>query len=339
METVIEQSEATITIAELPEGKKSIRIDTLSPRISEKDKYIETSYSLDLINSILNVKGPFTLTDEIRREEDPFYVKSCLEYDIKAYIPAEKMKNKRILDFGCGAGASSIILARMFPDAEIVGIDLVDSLISLAKKRAQFYNYENITFLCSPDGETLPDGIGKFDYIILSAVYEHLLPNERGPLLRQIWSILGSQGVFFLNQTPYRLFPFEGHTTRLFFINYLPASMTRFLACRYSKRVRKTESWETLLRRGIRGGRPGQILKTLKKVDNTSEPELLKPSQLGFRDRIDVWYCGYAVSIAHKYPKVKRMQKVLRVAAKTIYWITGIVVLPTVSLAVKKNVE
>jgi len=70
-------------------------------------------------NLRLNVKGPNSLNDEIRREEDPLYTKVCIEHDILAYLPETAFTNRRILDFGCGAGASSIILARMFPQAEI----------------------------------------------------------------------------------------------------------------------------------------------------------------------------------------------------------------------------
>ncbi len=337
MEIVLKQSGAVIKIVELTEGKRRIIVDSPKVWMSEKDKCIETSYSVDLIQSILNTKGPTTLNDEIRREEDPLYVQACLEYDIKAYVSETEFKNKRILDFGCGAGASSVILARMFPETEIVGVDFIDKHISLAKERAQYYQYDNLSFLCSPDSETLPPDVGKFDYIILSAVYEHLLPNEREPLLRQIWSILKSDGVFFLNQTPHRFFPFEGHTTQLLFINYLPKSIALFIACKYSKKVKKSETWKQLLRRGIRGGHPGEILGTLKSVDKKSSPELLKPSQPGFRDRIDVWYSGYAVSIANKYPKVKKIQRVLRTVAKIIYTVTGIVFLPTVSVAIRKR--
>ena len=163
------------------------------------------------------------------------------------------------------------------------------------------------------------------------------MPDEREPLLRQIWSILKFDGVFFLNQTPYRFFPFEGHTTRLPFINHLSKSIAQFIARKYSKRVKNSETWKQLLRRGIRGGYPGEILRTLKSVDKKSSPELLKPSQLGFRDRIDVWYSGYAVSIANKYPKVKKTQRVLRTVAKIIYMVTGIVFLPTVSVAIRKR--
>ncbi|WKZ19248.1 MAG: class I SAM-dependent methyltransferase [Candidatus Jettenia sp. CY-1] len=93
------------------------------------------------------------------------------------------MKNKRILDFSCDAGASSIVLSRMLPNTEIVGVELDEKLLYTARLRAEHYQAHNICFIPSPDGNNIPDKLGKFDYIILSAVYEHLLPHERKNLL------------------------------------------------------------------------------------------------------------------------------------------------------------
>ncbi len=338
MTVTLRNSEAEITVLELPGDKRQITISSDKFALSEIDKSIETRYPLDLIQKILDVKGARALNDEIRREEDPLYTKACLQNDITAYQPDDAFKDKTILDFGCGAGASTLVLSRMFPDARIVGIDLSDKLISLAKARAEYYQYDNVSFLCSPDSKTLPENIGEFDYVVLSAVYEHLLPDEREPLLRQIWFILKPDGIFFLNQTPYRFFPLEGHTTQLLFINYLPKKAARFFACKYSKKVKQDETWQQLLRRGIRGGYPREILGILKRIEAESSPVILKPSRPGFRDRIDIWYWGYAVCIANKYPKMKKMQRVLRIVAKIIYAVSGIVFLPTVSVAIKKKV-
>jgi len=339
MATILKYPEAEIKIVELPGGKREITIDSANRWLSEKDRCIETQYPLDLIQLILSVKGPYSLNDEIRREEDPLYTKACLENDILAYLPEPAFRNKRILDFGCGGGASSIILARMFPETEIVGIDLSAQLISLAQARTEYYRYDNLSFVCSPDSKTLPHNTGKFDYVILSAVLEHLLPDERGPVLQQIWSVLNPDGILFINQTPYRYFPFEGHTTHLFFINYLPDKLAHYCACKFSKRVRNEETWHQLLRRGIRGWRAVEIRRILTKAEADFRPLLLKPCHLGFHDRIDVWYAGYAVSIANKYPKMKTLQKVLKYISKAVYLISGIVFLPTVSVAIKKEAK
>jgi 2-polyprenyl-3-methyl-5-hydroxy-6-metoxy-1,4-benzoquinol methylase len=339
MSIIIEHSNAEIEISELSNGKRQIFVRSENFALSPIDQGIETEYSLELIKKVLETKGPEVLCDEIRREEDPFYVRICLEKDILAYCCEDEMKGKRILDFGCGSGASSTILARMFPEAEVVGIDLDDKLLSLAKARGSHFGLTNLSFLCSPSGDKLPDGIGEFDFVVLSAVLEHLYPHERKSILEQIWSMLRPGGVLFIDQTPYRFFPLEGHTTRLLFINYLPDKLAYWATRKFSKRegIRQAPTWNCLLRSGIRGSSPSEILRILKKSDSGSFATLLKPTRLGFRDRIDVWYSGYAVYIAKKYPKVRRIQKVLRYTAKAVYWLSGIVLLPTVAVAIRKK--
>jgi len=225
----------------------------------------------------------------------------------------------------------------MFPTAQIVGIDISDKLISLATFRASQFNLKNISFICSKSGTELPPNLPNFDYIVLSAVLEHLLPEERITILSQLWSLLKHKSLLFINQTPYRYFPFEGHTTRLPFINYLPDKAAHLYAITFSKRVPSSESWATLLRRGIRGSHSKQILRILTNADQTAKPEILTPTRLGYRDRIDVWYNGYAVSIAKKYPNVKRIQLILKYFSKIIYLVSGIIFLPTISLAIEKK--
>lgn len=337
MTTILEHPDGRVEITELPGGKRRITIHSEKFHLPPIEQSIETAYPLELIKKFMEVKGPRSVNDEIRREQDPYYTKICLEKEILAYLSADDCDNKRILDFGCGAGASGVILARMVPAASIVGIDLDPKLITLAKTRADYYGLQNLTFHCSPSGKEFPDALGTFDFIVLSAVFEHLLPDERTDVLRQIWSHLNPGGILFINQTPYRWFPFEGHTTQLFFINYLPRKIAHAAARRFSKRVDKNETWDNLLRRGIRGSTPRQIINVLKKSDTAFMPKLLRPSRLGFRDRIDIWYAGYAVSIARKYPKVRAVQRILRIAAKGVYLFTGIVFLPTLALAIRKT--
>ena len=333
---ILEHPDGHVEITDLPSGKCRVTINSKKYSIPEVERSIETAYSLELIQKLLEIKGLRYLNDEIRREQDPYYTKICLEKEISAYLSRKECKNKRILDFGCGAGASGVILAHMFPDASIVGIDLDPKLISVAKLRAEYYGLNRLTFECSPSDKELPEGLGTFDMVILSAVFEHLLPDERNAVLRQIWSQLNPGGILFINQTPYRWFPFEGHTSHLPLINYLPDKIAHNAACRFSNRIGENETWENLLRRGIRGSTPRENIKILKKTDVEYHPKLLRPSRLGFRNRIDIWYAGYAISIAHKYPKIQLIQKILRIVAKAIYCLTGIIFLPTLAMAIQK---
>jgi hypothetical protein len=95
-----------------------------------------------------------------------------------------------------------------------------------------------------------------------------------------------------------------------------------------SRRVTVEESWDQLLRRGIRGGSERPILDTLGKAG--VPPRLLEPSQLGFRDRIDLWYCVSTRSRRHPG------KLVLRLGLKALRAGSGVTLLPELSPAIHK---
>jgi hypothetical protein len=176
----------------------------------------------------------------------------------------------------------------MFPDSEIVGVELEPDLVAIARMRSEHYALSTVSFVESPDPESLPEGLGRFTYINLGAVYEHLLPDERPRLLPQLWSLLDVGGVIFVNQLPYRFYPIEAHTTGLPLINFLPDRMAFLAATRFSKRLDPGSTWPKLLRDGIRGGTGRSVGRDL--VRGGGEARMLTPTRLGLRDHADVWY-------------------------------------------------
>jgi 2-polyprenyl-3-methyl-5-hydroxy-6-metoxy-1,4-benzoquinol methylase len=256
MTTTFEHEEGTVHVEEVSGGRHVISV------VPKRGIYVvtskwETSYPLDLIEHVFNLKGAAYLCDEIRRDEDPKYVQDMLCWTMLSYIPEEAFDGKRILDFGSGCGSSTMVLARMFPSAsEIVGAELLPEFVELAQHRARFYDVTGrVSFRTSPGPKALPADIGEFDCVVMSAVWEHLLPVERRGVLPALWRQLRTEGILFLNQTPFRWAPFESHTTRLPLLNYLPDRAACFCANRFSRRIGpKRETWDTLLRMGIRGG-------------------------------------------------------------------------------------
>lgn len=308
-------------------GKRLVSVDP-SPGVFVSTKSWATSYPVELIEHILRIKGPASLCDELRRDEDPTYVEHHLRWDILSYVAPEDFVGKRVLDFGAGVGASTMILARMFPRTAIHAVELVPEYVEVARHRARFYGIEDrIAFELSPSSRELPRDIGQFDFIVFSAVYEHLLPEERRTILPELWRHLKPGGILFLDQTPYRWFPVELHTTGLPLLNYLPASAALFLARRYVQRIRKDESWEELLRRGIRGGTRAGVLENLGQPD----AYLLEPSRLGVSDRIDLWY---KLSSSTRRPFAKRA---MMLAMRVLRAITHVESVPTLSLAILKT--
>lgn len=51
------------------------------------------------------------------------------------------MESVKVLDFGCGSGASTIILAKNFPKAKVVGIELLQDLVEIANARVLHYQF------------------------------------------------------------------------------------------------------------------------------------------------------------------------------------------------------
>jgi 2-polyprenyl-3-methyl-5-hydroxy-6-metoxy-1,4-benzoquinol methylase len=317
----------TVSIDETNDGMRQIRVVSSDPHRFIPISSFKTGYPFELIGKILEVKGGDYLCDELAREEDPTYVREDLEFDLGAYFDFNSFDRKRILDFGCGSGASTMILARLFPRSQIAGVELDEDLLSIAKARLAFYRYPNVSLHCSPSGSELPDGIGTFDLVVMSAVYEHLLPKERRTVLPLIWKNINPGGSLFLNMTPHRYFPLEHHTTGLVGINYLPDKLAYSAAKRFSKRVDPSEPWEMFLRRGIRGATETEVSSLLCLDDDV---EMLEPSSDRIRDRIDLWY----ERLNHN--RLSLAKKTLRYVLKVFKLSTGIILVPNLTLVFRK---
>ncbi|MDF5725991.1 MAG: class I SAM-dependent methyltransferase [Rhizonema sp. PD37] len=329
MTIICNNSNVIIKVDELPNGKKRVSVNPLSPSIFISHSDIETSYSLELIKLIFSVKGASYLCDEIAREEDPEYVGEPLKKLIFGYIDAQNLMNHTILDFGCGCGSSTMNLAKIFPQTQIIGIELCQEFVKIAEARRLHYNFDNVTFLSSPNASELPKKLENFDFIILNAVYEHLLPHERKTIVPQLWSLLKPEGILFINETPYRYFPIELHTTGLPLINYFPDKMTMKVARAFSKRIDKRDSWESLLRQGIRGTTEKEIINNICQ-NYQDKTAILKPKKPEINDRIDLWY-------ASSSKQLRTVKKIAKFVFKSIKLIFGVTLLPSIDLAIQKK--
>jgi SAM-dependent methyltransferase len=319
----------TIAVEELGDGLRRIeaRLDDPSGFVARPE--CRTTYPLPLIERLLDLKGPEWLCDEIARDEDPTYVAADLRFGIFAFVSDEQMRGRRMLDFGCGAGASTMILARCLPDTSIVAIDLDERLLEIARLRAAHHRAANVRFLWSPDAAGLPEGLGTFDYIILSAVWEHLMPSERRGLVPQLWSLLAPGGVLFINQTPHRHYPIEGHTTGLPFLNYLPDRLALAAARRLSSRVEDDVSWDRLLRDGVRGATEQEVLAVLR-ATGIDRPMSLAPWRLGIRDLADL----QGAIVAERGGRRPVVQKAIKGVHKAVGRILGTGFAPNLTMAV-----
>ena len=336
MTTYLEHVDGRVSVEECPLGRRRITFEPRNPGRYVPYREYETAYPLALIEKVLEATGAVWLCDEIRRDEDPAYVQRGLELTIASRIPLSDLEHKRLLDFGCGSGASTLSLARIAPLLDVVGVELDPVNVAIAEARAEFYGLPNVSFHISPSSESLPASIGEFDFVLLSAVWEHLLANERGRLATQLWALLRPGGVLFLNQTPYRWSLIESHTTGLPLLNYLPAQLACWAARRFSKTVSGDEPWETLLRKGIRGGSEGEVMSALRKAareTGSPEPSSLEPSLLGMNDRVDPWY-----ELSQR-SRPSRIKQVMRALFRIVRRATGRTITPSIDLAIRKRDE
>jgi len=251
-----------------------------------------STFPLELIQYWAD-RTPFaTFCEVIGRHE--IEIPKVLQQQLFAYFAPEEFSGKRMLDFGCGTGASTFALAKMLPQTEVVGVELAADRIEIANRVKSYRGLRNVVFECSPAGNQLPTGIGDFDFVMLSAVYEHLLPDERRTIMPLLWSAIRRGGAIFINQTPYRYSPYEAHSTGLWFINFMPDSIAHWSARHFAKRnlgINRSADWNVHLRGGLRGGTEKEIIMNLTGA-NPDLARVLQPNQKGLRDRADCWLVG-----------------------------------------------
>lgn len=300
MSVALEAARGEVTYRELPEGGGEVSVVT-GDGSSIARPSCRTTYPAEIVQRVLDIKGAEYLCDELDREEDPMYVRHELTYGLLGFAPVEWFAGKRVLDFGSGSGSSTIVLRDLLPGAHLVGIELERDYVDLARDRAAFRGIDDVEFHLSPSPDELPAGIGEFDAVILSAVYEHLLPGERTPLLRLLWGSLRPGGYLFVNQLPHRWFPYEHHTTSLWGVGYLPASLAGPVSRRFSRRGLEGCDWPTLLRMGIRGGTQRDIRRRLESL-GAGAPTVVDPIWPGTRDHADLWL-AYSTERAASWKK------------------------------------
>jgi 2-polyprenyl-3-methyl-5-hydroxy-6-metoxy-1,4-benzoquinol methylase len=105
--------------------------------------------------------------DSRRYMNPPANTAYSLEY---AYYLLGDVRGKRVLDFGCGAGENTVLLA--LRGADTVAIDLSPELIALAEKRCGLHGVKADLRVASCHETGLPDG--SFDVVFGIAILHHL---------------------------------------------------------------------------------------------------------------------------------------------------------------------
>ena len=331
---VLDGPEGTAVVTDLPDGTRLVSSTPWDPEAYVSRRECTTKYSPELIAMILRVKGARWLCEEIEREENPGYLQHELWWTVRAHLSEQELHGRRVLDFGCGAGPSTMILARLFDQGQTVGVDIDEPALEIAEARRQHYGMANVEFRLSSNPMGLPDGLGQFDVIICSAVLEHLLPDERPVVIPALWASLRPGGIILICETPHRFSPIETHTTGgLPLINYLPPPLAMWAARRFSKRVWPGATWQGLLRAGIRGSSEGEFLRILRHA-GARDASVRRPSaHAAVCDEFDLWY---EISHVNELPRLKgHLRKVFRALKRA----TGVSFTPYLAFAVQRPAD
>ncbi|MBD1861235.1 MULTISPECIES: class I SAM-dependent methyltransferase [Trichocoleus] len=105
-------------------------------------------------------------------------------------------KDKIILDVGCGSGYTSLILAEANPGAKIVGMDISEKSVELARQRLRYHGFDNSEFY-TLTAEELPSLNLQFDYINCDEVL-YLLPDPVAGL-QAMKAVLKTNGIIRAN--------------------------------------------------------------------------------------------------------------------------------------------
>ncbi len=105
-------------------------------------------------------------------------------------------KELSILDAGCGSGYTSLILAEANPGAKIIGVDLSEQSVILARHRLEYHGFKNSEFHAISI-EELTNLEREFDYINCDEVLYLLLDPTMG--LQVMKSVLKPHGIIRAN--------------------------------------------------------------------------------------------------------------------------------------------
>jgi demethylmenaquinone methyltransferase/2-methoxy-6-polyprenyl-1,4-benzoquinol methylase len=162
--------------------------------------------------------------------KDRYWKKEILKYI---------QKGTNILDLACGTGILTRKLAKKLPNSKIIGLDITQSYLEIAKRNS--FKYTNISFI-HQDAEKL-NLAEKFDCIVSSYIPKYCNPEL---LVQRCISHLNSEGTIILHDFTFPKNRIIGNLWDLYFIllnfvgNFIPTWKEAFIEL---PRLIKSSSW------------------------------------------------------------------------------------------------
>jgi ubiquinone/menaquinone biosynthesis C-methylase UbiE len=236
---------------------------------------------------------------------------SRLRRDRVAVIPwldrTRPLRSSRILEVGCGRGASTVALAEQ--GAELIALDRSAGALAIAEIRSSGHGLP-VEFL-EGDAAELDRVLGErsVDWIIFWASLEHMTVPERLDALAAAWRTLPGGGILTLVETPNRLWFMDSHTSYLPYFNWLPDDLAR----RYSQfsprevvRRLHAETPERGLRDLLRSGRGVSFHEFDLAIGPAPGLDVVSCLQLERRQRNPLRRAGWRLSRVGRYESILR---------------------------------
>ena len=99
---------------------------------------------------------------------------------------------QRVLDIGCGTGALTILVGRLHPQSEVVGLDPDPKALVVAKRKSEEAGVA--VHLNRGFADELPYPPGSFDRVLSSFMLHHLTREEKLGTLREVHQVLRPGG-------------------------------------------------------------------------------------------------------------------------------------------------
>jgi SAM-dependent methyltransferase len=100
------------------------------------------------------------------------------------------LKKEKILEVGCGDGRTADYLGEVFPESQVLGIDISEKAIGFARLLARHSQFRHADVYRVDE---------KFDCLLLIEVLEHIPRAEVNPFLKKVASLLLPQGHLILS--------------------------------------------------------------------------------------------------------------------------------------------
>jgi demethylmenaquinone methyltransferase/2-methoxy-6-polyprenyl-1,4-benzoquinol methylase len=118
----------------------------------------------------------------------------------------------RIADQACGTGILTLNIARKFPHAMIIGVDVTEEYLAIAKGKAARMHLDNVHFILGRAEEVLLDQ--KFDCVMSSYLAKYA---RLGSLIRNVKEMLRPGGMLIMHDFTYPSNHAFAHAWELYF--------------------------------------------------------------------------------------------------------------------------